>query len=158
MGADSSGLPCVLRTRPRGRAGRRYWGSGLVGMGVQAAGWRRRRRGLEEEEERVETMGQGRRMGRRRCRSPLLHVASSCAGIAEIAAAACGPWGSRGEDCSGGERVMAEERFFFYLHDGVTVCGVVDGSSYNIEVCLAVGLIGTDGSDHPDLTVSTFLY
>jgi hypothetical protein len=94
----------VLRRRRRSAS--RRWGKdggwGVVGVDLRSG---------------------ARKLRRRR----LLHVLSSCAGIAEIAAAACGPWGVGAKIAagSGGERVMAEERLFFFdLHDWVTVCGV----------------------------------
>jgi hypothetical protein len=97
----------------------------------QAAGWRRWRRGLEEEEERVEMMGRGRQMG---------------ASSVWTSAVVC-------RNCSGGVcmrclRTRGSQR-------SVTVAGLVDGSSYDIGVCLVIGLRGTDGSD---LNRLCFLY
>jgi hypothetical protein len=113
----------------------------------QAAGWRRWRRGLEEEEERVEMMGRGRQMG---------------ASSVWTSAVVC-------RNCSGGVcmrclRTRGSQRSWPRLQrrrardgrdDKVTVAGLVDGSSYDIGVCLVIGLRGTDGSD---LNRLCFLY
>jgi hypothetical protein len=134
-----------------GRGGRR------VGRAVQAwavahdddgdddgeAARRRWRRGLEEEEERIEMMGQGRQMGASSVwTSAVVHRNCSGGGVFMH-----GDRGDHGRDCSGDGR-----------DDKATVAGLVDGSSYNIGLCLVIGLRGTDGSDPPDLTVCAFLY